>query len=170
MDLLKLLVNAAGSGDIEKLGKQFGLDSSDVGKVLEQVVPALGGGIAKNTQAQGGLDSLLGALQKGNHQDLMAKVEAARSKTVVREGNGILGHIFGSKEVSRKVASHASAQSGVGAETIKKMLPMLATMAMGALSKETQGGQEKSLISSLLDSDNDGSALDDVMDLAKKFF
>lgn len=169
MDLLKLLMNTAGSGGLENLGKQFGLDSSSLGKVMEQVVPALGGGLAKNTSSAGGLESLMGALQKGNHQELLSKVSEARSSTVVREGNGILGHIFGSKEISRKVASQASAESGVGSDIIKKMLPVLATMAMGALSKETGGGQKSSLLGSLLGGGGDG-VLDDVLDIAKKFF
>jgi len=57
------------------------------------------------------------------------------------------------------------------------MLPMLATMAMGSLSKQTNqgaqlqsGGQQGGLLSSLLDSDNDGSSIDDVLNLAKRFF
>ena len=172
MDLLKVLMNAAGSRDLAKLGEQFGLDSSSVGKVMEQVVPALGNGLANNTKAPGGLESLLGALQKGDHQDLMGKVASARDPAVVREGNSILGHIFGSKEVSRKVASKAASESGVGSDIIKKMLPMLATMVMGALSKETAGGQKSEsggLLGSLLGGGSDGG-LNDILNMAKKFF
>jgi len=180
MDLLKVLMSAAGSSDLQKLGGQFGLDSSSVGKVLSQVVPALGRGLQKNTSSSSGLEGLIGALQKGNHQKYLGNVEAAASQAGVQEGNGILGHIFGSKDVSRNVAAHASSASGIGADVIKKMLPMVATMAMGALSKQTGGGsqlqalagggQQKNILSSLLDSDDDGSVLDDVLDLAKKFF
>jgi hypothetical protein len=170
MDLLKSLMQVAGSGDLEKLGSQFGLGGADVSKVLQQVVPALGSGLAKNTASEGGLESLMGALQKGNHQDFLGKVGEARSSAVVNEGNGILGHIFGSKEVSRKVASHAAEQSGVGSDLIKKMLPAIATMAMGALSKETGGGKEQGLLGSLLGGADDGIGLDDIMGLAKKFF
>jgi hypothetical protein len=169
VDLLNTLMKAAGSGDLQKLGKQFGLDGADVGKVLAQVVPALGSGMAKNASSAGGLESLMGALQKGNHQDYLGKAEEARSSAVVREGNGILGHIFGSKEVSRKVASQAASESGVDSGIIKKMLPMIAAMAMGALSKESGGGQQKSMLGSLLGG-GDGGGLDDILNLAKKFF
>jgi hypothetical protein len=177
MDLLKTVLNAAGSGDLEKLGSQFGLDSGAVTKVLGQVVPALGRGLQKNASSANGLEGLLGALQKGGHQRYLENVEAAAAPAGIQEGNGILGHILGSKDVSRNVAAHASSASGVGADVIKKMLPMVATMAMGALSKETNGGRQAaaggkkgSILGSLLDSDNDGSALDDVLDLAKRFF
>jgi len=180
MDLLSTIMNAAGSGGLEKIGSQFGLDKSAVEKVMAQVVPALGQGIKKGTGSGGGLGSLIGALQKGNHQKYIDDVSNAASSTAVQEGNGILGHIFGSKDVSRNVAAAASTQSGVSSDVIKKMLPMLATMAMGALSKQTSGGSQLSsneqsgeaqdLLSSFLDSNNDGNTMDDVLNLAKKFF
>lgn len=180
MDLLKTLMNAAGSGDLQKLGSQFGLDSGAVTQVLGQVVPALGRGLQKQTGSAGGLEGLLGALKGGGHQRYLGNVEAAASPAGIQEGNGILGHILGSKDVSRNLAAQAASASGVSADVIKKMLPMLATMAMGALSKQTDngqqlaaqasGGQQGNILGSLLDRDNDGSALDDVLDLAKRFF
>jgi hypothetical protein len=177
MDLLKTLVNAAGSGGLGNIGSQFGLDNSAVEKVLGQVVPALGRGINKNA-GSGGMGSLMNALQKGNHQRYLEDTSAAASDEGIQEGNGILGHILGSKDVSRNVAAHAASASGVSSDVIKKMLPMVATMVMGTLSKQTdsgaklasQGSQGLSGLASMLDSDNDGSALDDVLDLAKRFF
>lgn len=180
MDLLKTLMDAAGSGQLEKLGSQFGLDASAVEKVMEQVVPALGSGIKKNAISGNGLDSLVGALQNGKHQDYLGNVEAAASTGGVSEGNSILGHILGSKDASRNVASQAASASGVSSDLIKKLLPVIASMAMGALSKQTSGGaQLKSagssggamdMLGSLLGSGSDGIDMDDVMDVAKKFF
>jgi len=180
MDLLKTLMDAAGSGNLQNLGGQFGLDNAAVEKVMEQVVPAMGRGVQKNAASGNGLDSLIGALQNGNHQNYLGNVEAASSQAGIQEGNGILGHIFGSKDVSRNVAAQAANASGVSPDIIKQMLPMLATMAMGALSKNTNGGSQlkaqegggnpMDMLGSLLDSNNDGSAMDDVLNLAKKFF
>ena len=180
MDLLNALKGAAGSGGLDKLAGQFGLDTADVEKVLGQVVPALGGGLKRNAASAGGLESLLGALQKGSHQRYVDDPAAATSATGVAEGNNILGHILGSKDVSRNVAAKASANSGVSVDLIKQMLPMAATMLMGTLSKQTDGGRQaqalsgggdlQSMLGSMLDRDGDGSAMDDVLDMAKKFF
>lgn len=177
MDLLKALISSAGSGQLESLGKQFGLDGSAVTKVLGQVVPALGRGINKNA-GSGGMGGLISSLQKGNHQSYLENPDRVSSQEGIQEGNGILGHILGSKDVSRNVAAHAASSSGVSADLIKKMLPMVATMVMGTLSKQTNSGSQLASqgsgglggLASMLDSDNDGSALDDVLDLAKKFF
>ena len=54
------------------------------------------------------------------------------------EGNGILGHLLGSKEVSRAVASRASEKTGLGDDLLKQMLPVVATMVMGSLAKKSE--------------------------------
>ena len=76
------------------------------------------------------------------------------------------------------MASQASSTSGVSPDVIKQMLPVLATMVMGVLNNQTQGGKQSQAaadnplggLAAMLDMDGDGSAMDDVMDIAKKFF
>ena len=180
MDLLNALLNAADSNELQNLGNQFGIDSSTMNKVLGDVVPALGRGVQKNTQAPGGLDSLMGALQKGDHQRYLNDVSAVTSQDGIADGNNILGHVLGSKDVSRNVAARASQNSGVSPGLVKQMLPMIATMVMGTLSQQNKTGAQAAaqtgsggmgeMLSSMLDSDGDGSAIDDVLDMAKKFF
>ena len=56
-------------------------------------------------------------------------------------GNQILGHIFGSKDKSREVASQASQQSGVDSSVLKKLLPIVAgAVAMHYMSKRGRSG------------------------------
>ena len=93
----------------------------------------------------------------------------------VADGNAILGHILGSKDVSRSVAAQASQQTGIGSDLLKQMLPVVATMAMGYLSKQTASGnvQQEGLLGMLtpmLDSNRDGSVMDDVLGMASRFF
>ena len=93
------------------------------------------------------------------------------------DGNGILGHIFGSKDVSRQVAQRAAAQTGVDASILKQMLPVIAAMAMGAMAKQTRsaapgaaGGGLASMLGPMLDQNRDGSVADDLLGLAGKLF
>jgi len=178
MNLLKELMNTAGSDNLKTIGAQFGLDDEAVKNVMAQVVPTLGQGLKKNAGSAGGLDSLISALQGGNHQRYLENPAAISSELGIAEGNGILSHIFGSKDVSRAVAGQASANSGVSPDVIKQMLPMLATLVMGTLNKKTAAGANLQAsgndalggLGSLLDSDGDGNILDDVLGMAKKFF
>ncbi|MBT8047189.1 MAG: DUF937 domain-containing protein [Xanthomonadales bacterium] len=178
MDLLKELMKVAGSGGLQDMGAQFGLDDEAVQKVMAQVVPALGQGMKKNVTSAGGLENLMGALQGGGHQRYLENPAAISSELGITEGNGILGHLLGSKDVSRAVAGQASAATGVSTDVIKQMLPMLATVFMGTLNKKTNAGADLKPagdnplggLGSLLDSDGDGSILDDALGMAKKFF
>ena len=79
-----------------------------------------------------------------------------------------------------QVAARAAENSGVDSGILKKMLPMLASVAMGAMAKQGfgagsanqlaggQGGGLGGLLASFLDADKDGSILDDVLGMAGK--
>lgn len=67
----------------------------------------------------------------------------------IADGNNILGHLFGSKDVSRAVAGQAATKTGLGADVLKKLLPLVATMAMGSLSKQTRQPDMKSALAGL---------------------
>jgi hypothetical protein len=133
MDLLQTILNAQGGQAVDQLGQHVGLDRDQTVSALQHLLPALAGGIAHNASQPGGLDSLLGALSGGGHQEYLNNPASLAGAT--DDGNGILGHVLGSKDVSRQVASAASAQTGIGADVLKKMLPLVASLAMAALSQ-----------------------------------
>jgi len=81
---------------------------------------------------------LLGALGKGNHQRYVDDPNTLSEPESLRDGNKILGHLLGSKDASRQVASQVASSTGIGSSIIKKLLPMVATMLMGAMSKGAQ--------------------------------
>lgn len=123
VDLFNMILNAQNGGMVDKLAKNFGLGSSEAKNAIGQLLPALAKGIQNNASKQGGLDSLIAALQNGNHQKYLDKPELLNSSDTVTDGNKILGHILGSKDVSRNIAGHASAQTGIDTGILKKMLP-----------------------------------------------
>jgi len=175
MNLLETILGANNGNNIQQLAQTFGIKEDQAKSAVGELLPVLTAGLKKNTQSQNGLASLLGALSAGNHQRYLEQPETMANESTRREGNAILGHILGSKEVSRNVAQRASDQTGVGIDIMKKMLPMVATLAMGALSKQNQGAATSqagsgNFLTSLLDADGDGSPVDDILGFAKKFF
>jgi len=172
--ILDMLMNAAGGGAVQKVGQQFGLSEDQTGNALGQLVPALMAGLQRNTSQQGGMEGLLGALSRGNHAQYLDSPELLEQDTTREDGNSILGHIFGSKDVSRAVAGRAAEQTGIGADILKKMLPLVAKMVMGGLSKQraaapAQGLGTGNLLSSLLDQNRSGSMTDEVAGLLGRF-
>ena len=155
MDLLDLLKAAGGGDSVGQLSDAVGLGSSDTSKLIAALAPALMGGLTKNAGNSSGLDSLRSALQRGGHDRYIDKPDLMRSDDTRLDGNKILGHILGSKDVSRQVATTAEKDTGIDASLIKKALPLVATLAMGAMSKKSDAGRT--------------SGLGDLLGMAKRF-
>ena len=172
MDFVEMLSGSGGSASMGELAKSLNLGSDDTAKLISAVGPAFLSGIKKQAADSGGVDGLTRALQTGGHQKYLDDPGSAVSADGIADGNRILGHLFGSKDVSRQVAARASESSGVEAGLIKKALPVLAGLAMGALSKKSDAGSGLGdVLPSLLGGgDDDGFGFDDVMGIAKKLF
>ena len=186
MNLLETVLNAGGGSVIQQLSKNFNLNSQQTNSTLKALLPMLSQGVKKNISTGEGTQAFLGALSKGSHQRYIDDANTLNAKETISDGNAILGHLFGSKEVSRNAANHVASQTGVDASVIKKMLPIVASVAMGAISKEatrsdilapdstqqshSAPSQPALLLKNFLDSDKDGSVVDDVLDMAKRFF
>jgi len=180
MNLADLILQAQDGGAVRQLSGQFGLGQDQTQSAISALLPMLAGALRQNTSNEGGLEGLMGALQSGRHERYVDDPSSLASPDTVADGNGILSHLFGSKEVSREVASRASAQTGIGADVLKQMLPLVASMVMGGLSKQTSqgaslgqassGGGILDMLTPMLDRNRDGSAVDDVLGMAARFF
>lgn len=188
MNLLETIMSAQSGSAVKKMADANGVDVNDALKALGTLIPGVAGNLKENAQQGNGLESLFKALQTGNHDRYLNDPEAAVSSSGIQDGNNILGHILGGKSGSRELASHAATQTGLDSSLMKKMLPVVASLVMGALSKQSQaggsmsdfsrllgGGQARNqaepqgLLASFLDMDKDGSYVDDVMGMAAKF-
>jgi hypothetical protein len=125
-------------GGLKSVASELGVSEQQAQTGAAALLPAILGGFKKQAAPQaGGLDGLgglLGALGGGGLLDNVLAPEP----TNVSQGNEVLGKIFGSKDVSRTVASKAAQSTGLDTGMLKKMLPMVAMMAAGYMAK--QGG------------------------------
>lgn len=137
MDITDMLATDGGSRALAALSRKFNLTPEQTRAAIDELAPAVMSGIRGETASPEGLQGLLGALVKGDHGRYLDGDENG----MVEDGNGILGHIFGSKDVSRGVAAQAAQETGLGGDTMKQMLPMVASLVMGALGKNLMGDQ-----------------------------
>ena len=170
MDLLKLLESAGGAQSLGSLAGSLGLDSSKTNDLVAALAPALLGGLEKQVKSDSGLSDFKEALQSGNHQQYLQKPDLMSSLETLTDGNNILSHLLGSKDASRNAAAQAAESTGIDVSLIKKALPMLAGLAMGAMSKGSNAGSSSSLNDLIGGLMGESSGIDDVIDLAKKFF
>lgn len=181
MNILEAIVNAQNGGAIQQAGAQVGLAPDQAQAAISALVPALAAGMQRNLQGQGGLENLVAALSNGSHGQYIDNPSSLANAAATTDGNGILGHLLGNKDVSRQVASRAAAQTGLSPEILKKLLPLAASLMMGALAKQQSrggssinaglgaGGGIAGMLAPMLDRNHDGSIVDDVTSMIGRF-
>lgn len=139
MDLMEMLRR---SGGLDAVAKQLGVPPAVAAAGADALLPAILGGFRKHADGagggEGGLGSLIDMLGTLGGGALAANV-LGPDQTDVGKGNDVLGQIFGSKDVSRSVAADAAVRTGIDAEMLKKMLPLLAMLVGGYLSARAGG-------------------------------
>ena len=191
MDLQSLLGQALGGNTIGRMSQVLGADERTTGNAVQAALPMLLGALAHNSSTPTGASSLLGALDGDHDGSVLDDVAGFLGGSSSGSGQGILGHVFGNKLGA--VQNGLGQATGLDASSAGSLLTMLAPIVMGALGRANrQGGLDVSSLggllggasqqlagadssmlgglSQLLDSNQDGSCLDDVAQLAAKFF
>ena len=149
INLLDMIMSAQGGQTAQTAGAQLGLNQQQSQSAIAALLPAISSALKQNTATPQGLAGLLGALQGGQHEQYLENPQMLGQPQTVNDGNAILGHLFGSKDVSRAVAGRAAEQTGIGSDVLKKLLPLVATMAMGSLSKQTKAPTMQSALTGM---------------------
>jgi len=185
-DILGLIQQSLTPSTLAQLSRQIGATPAATSTAIQSALPALLGGLARNSQSPDGATALLGALGRdhdgGILDDLAGFLGSGQAANV---GGGILGHVFGGQQT--RVADAVGKSSGLGGAQIAQLLALLAPLVMGALGKlqRTQGldqggladvlggafqssqkqagGGIGDLLGGLLDQNKDGSVMDDLM-------
>lgn len=137
LNLFDMLSNAQNGNAIELLARQFNLSQQQAQLAVESLLPAFSQGLKRNVSDPYGMGSFLSAMASGQHAKYFDDMQNAFAPQGVSEGNGILGHLFGSKELSRAVAAQAAQATGIGQQVLQQMLPVIASMIMGGLFKQS---------------------------------
>ena len=194
MNILESLIGDPNSDVVSELAKQLGVGEDQARSAAGQLIPALTRGLKNNASTDSGLENLLGALKGGSHHNYLDNLSSLGQANTVQDGNSILGHIFGNKDVSRNIANHGANQAGLTSSLMKKALPILAPLVLSALSKKLLGkgksggifgggntssnanifgtgiaaNKQRGMLETFLDADKDGSMWDDLLGMAVK--
>ncbi|MEQ8220425.1 MAG: DUF937 domain-containing protein [Arenibacter sp.] len=183
--LLDLLSSPMGKQLISGVAGQTGQPESKTADVLSMAMPLLLGAMKKNVSSPQGAEGLMNALSSKHDGGLLDNLGGlfggGVDQSVINDGAGILGHVFGGKQAN--VENALSQKSGLDAGSVAQILKIAAPLVMAYLGKQKaqsnvndanglnsllgsmlggQPAQNQSLITTLLDADGDGSVLDDV--------
>jgi hypothetical protein len=121
---------------IGEVAARLGVSEADAEKAVRTVLPALVTGMQANAGTEQGSSSLASAL--GQHDGSLLDGGVDLGQVDTDDGQKIVGHVFGDNEPA--VVDQLSAFGGLDAGSIAKLLPMLAPLLMGFLSKSFGGG------------------------------
>lgn len=184
--LLDLLNSDIGKTLISGASEQLGLDKAKTTSALSAALPLILGAMKNNASTQKGAEGLLGAISGKHDGSILDNLgDLLGNDDVMKDGAGILGHVFGGKE--QNVAQAVSSKSGIDIGSAMNLLKMAAPIIMGMIGKQSRqnnvndangigdllggllGGnasQDQSLVTKILDADGDGSVIDDLIGMA----
>jgi len=187
--LLDLINSPMGKQLISGVAGQTGQSENKTANLLSMAMPMLMGAMKRNTSTPSGAEGLMNALSSKHDGSILDNLGGlfggGVDQSVMDDGAGILGHILGSKQP--QVENALSSKSGIDAGSVAQILKIAAPILLGFLGKQTRkqnvsspdalsgllgglmGGnsaanKQQSLIESFLDSDGDGSVIDDLAD------
>jgi hypothetical protein len=134
-NLIEMMMQAQGGNAMQNMARQFGLQPQQAQSAVESLLPAFQVGMQNQADSIDGLQKMIQMFGGGQHADNFDADGDGIPDNAVQQGNDVLGQLFGNKEVSRAVANHAEATSGVSAAILKQMMPVIASMLMGGMFK-----------------------------------
>jgi hypothetical protein len=137
LSLYDMMMQAQNGNAVETMARQFGLAQEQATKAVAALMPAFSEGFKRNASNPYDLAAFMQALTTGGHAKYFEDMSKAFTPQGLAEGNGILGHLFGNKDVSRAIAAQAAQMTGIGQEIYKQMLPAMASTLMGGLFKQS---------------------------------
>lgn len=140
MPLYEMMRHAHRNEATRQMAKHFGLSEAQVADAYAALMPAFSAGLKRSVDGPQPLGAFLQALADGHHRRYFEDLQDAFSPAGIADGNAILGHVFGSKELSRAVAAQAARATGIAQDVLKDMLPVLAAAIMGGIYKQATDG------------------------------
>lgn len=180
--ILDALTQQLGGDATRQVSRQLGTAEDGTGTAVAQALPVLVSALSRNASRPGGAEALTAALERDHDGGILDDLAGALGSPDRGTGAGILRHVLGGRRGA--VEQGLARSSGLDGAAVGGLLETLAPIVMGALGKARRDGrldatslqdvlagdrrrvesapETGSVLTQLLDSDGDGSALDDV--------
>ncbi|MDR4308502.1 DUF937 domain-containing protein [Chelatococcus sambhunathii] len=138
--MFDLFRQAQGGAAFDNLARAYGMSPEQMRATAAALTPAFMQGFQRQAASDAGAQRFAELFQTETYARAFEAQAAALDPANRPAGEDALGALFGNKEVSRAVAAQAAAASGVQAQIIRQVLPVLASILMGGFMKAMQGG------------------------------
>jgi len=182
----QLAGRAAGS-----IAERFGISETKANTAVQIAVPLLLAALARNASQPQGAESLHQAINEDHDGSIFDNLSGYLANPQAANGAGILGHIFGGQQPA--IQNNLAQATGMDQSSAGGLLETLAPLVMGAVGQtQQQSGLDASgltnllnsqqqeananapgimgMLGSMLDQNQDGSAMDDLQRMAASYF
>ena len=128
-----LMRQAQTSAALASLAQQFNLSGDQTQRTMAAFMPAFAMGLQQATVSNDPA-RLFQTMMSGAYQNFWQAAGHSFSSQAQQEGRRLLDQLFGSDEVSRRVAHQAADYAGISTETMQQLLPVLAGILAGGMS------------------------------------
>lgn len=132
-NLYEILQNAQGGEAVANLARQFNITPEQADTVLRSLAPDFSAAFMGQAGQPGGFAAMLGAMADPHHAAAFADAAAANSRDTMQKGAELAGQLFGPGQTA--ALQNAAQFAGIPASLVQQMLPVIASMLVGGLSK-----------------------------------
>src|SRR5688572_13463283 len=129
-----LMRQAQTSAALDALARQFHLSGDQPQRTMAAFMPAFAMGL-QHAMASSDPTRVLQSMMGGAYQNFWQAAGNPFTPQAQQEGRQLLDQVFGSDEVSRRVAHQAASYAGINADTMQQLLPVLAGILAGGTSQ-----------------------------------
>jgi hypothetical protein len=174
-----------------QLAQRLGISEGTAQTAVQYAVPLIVAALARNASQPQGAQDLHQAVASEHDGSILDQLGSYLGNPEAANGSGILGHVLGCEQPA--AANSLANATGMDQNAAGSLLEMVAPMVMGAVGREQQqngldaNGLSQFLaqqnaqaqtaepgfmssITSMLDSNHDGSVSDELSSIAGKFF
>ena len=189
--ITQMITQQLSGGAVRTIAQRFGISESQADMAVQIGVPLILTALARNASQPQGAESLHQAINNDHDGSILSNLMGYLGNPQSANGAGILGHVFGSQQPT--IENNLAQATGMDQTAAGGLLETIAPVVMGAVGQtQQQSGLDASglsdllnsqqqqaqanapgvmsILGSMLDQNQDGSAMDDLQRMAAKFF
>ena len=129
--------SASGQELIGKIADAYGIDEQSEQRAVHSLADELQARIQRSMLSRGGVADVVSLVTAPGTTQMPADGAGFASPDLVANGDQILNVLIGNKHISRGIAQRTASISGVDIPTVQKLLPVVATLVIGELQKQS---------------------------------
>lgn len=189
--ITQIITQHLAGGAVRPLAQRLGVSETTANTAVQIAVPLILAAMARNASNPEGAASLHEAVTNDHDGSIFQNLRDYVTNPQSASGTGILGHVFGGQQAV--IQNNLAQATGMDQSSAGGLLETVAPLVMGALGQTQQqrgldaaglsnllNSQQQQaqanapeimgMLGSMLDQNQDGSAMDDLQRMAAKFF